>query len=260
MFAVSRHVPKPLIHFTQLTLVSLYCLAGCGDTSEQSSDSQEQFDLGAHDVSRLDAALSTGSDTVQLSAQAVSDQQFDISFSYPHSTIKMTIDHERGLGRFEPSGAPLDASDAALTDRLIAHLVQVIPEDESARTPLETALLRQASYMQIVPVGEQLSTFEFEAQRGWTLLSCTCGSQHLGDGVYRTAGRGCSCTGGSGNGCKGRCGQGCGITSVPPCTGTTVYTRDCAKHDYGLGSFSAASDDYVFAPNNCSCSGVGSCY
>ena len=100
----------------------------------------------------------------------------------------------------------------------------------------------------------------FTAQQGWTHISCSCGTQNIGSGYYRQAGRGCGCNGGSGNGCKGRCGQGCGITSSPGCVGSTAYTQDCAKHDYGLGSFAAASDDYSFASNNCSCSGVGSCY
>jgi hypothetical protein len=113
--------------------------------------------------------------------------------------------------------------------------------------------------MQIVPTGELLSPYQFVSARGWVHISCTCGSQNIG-GYYRQAGRGCGCTGGSGQGCKGRCGQGCGITSTPACVGTTAYTQDCAKHDYGLGSFSAASDDYSFAGNNCSCTGVGTCY
>jgi hypothetical protein len=42
--------------------------------------------------------------------------------------------------------------------------------------------------------------------------------------------------------------------------GTTAYTQDCAKHDYGLGTFEAASDDYAFAGNNCNCTGAGVCY
>jgi hypothetical protein len=135
----------------------------------------------------------------------------------------------------------------------------VAPTDDPQRTRVEDVAMRQTSFMQIVPVGELLTGYEFVSERGWTHLSCTCGNQYIGSGYYRQAGRGCGCTGGSGGGCKGRCGQGCGITSTPPCVGTTAYTQDCAKHDYGLGSFAAASDDYSFASNNCSCSGVGTC-
>jgi len=108
-------------------------------------------------------------------------------------------------------------------------------------------------------VGELLSPYQYVSERGWVHISCTCGTQYIGSGYYRQAGRGCGCNGGN-TGCKGRCGQGCGITSTPQCVGTTAYTQDCAKHDYGLGTFEAASDDYSFASNNCSCSGVGTCY
>jgi hypothetical protein len=134
-----------------------------------------------------------------------------------------------------------------------------VPPD-TQRTRVEEAAMRQTSFMQIVPVGEVLTPYQYVSERGWTHISCGCGNQYIGSGYYRQAGMGCSCNGGSGNGCKGRCGQGCGITSTPACVGTTAYTQDCAKHDYGLGTFEAASDDYSFASNNCSCSGVGTCY
>jgi hypothetical protein len=101
--------------------------------------------------------------------------------------------------------------------------------------------------------------FQFLSARGWSHIGTGCGSKNLGNGQYRTCGKGCGCRGGTGNGCKGRCGQGCGGTSSPRCRGNTAYTKDCGRHDWGIGSWGAASDDFSFASNNASCSGT-SCY
>ena len=58
--------------------------------------------------------------------------------------------------------------------------------------------------------------------------------------------------------CGQGCGQGCGGTSTPKCSGTTLYSMDCAQHDYQLAGWGNASDDYLFFSNNASCGGA--CY
>jgi hypothetical protein len=180
-----------------------------------------------------------------------------VTYDFGDPVIGFHIDYNQGVGKFMPSGSALDAAQGQLVAPLFEGISNAVAAQD-ARTRVEDTAVRQTSFMQIVPMGELLSPYQFVSARGWVHISCTCGNQNIG-GYYRQAGRGCGCTGGSGNGCKGRCGQGCGITSTPACVGTTAYTQDCAKHDYGLGSFSAASDDYSFAGNNCSCSGVGTC-
>lgn len=230
---------------------------GCATAPAEQAPGAEGFALLQHDASTIEATYRSGGASVRVLVDEIEANVVDVTYDFGDSIIAFHIDHNRGVGNFIPSGSPLDAAQAQLLAPLVEEISKVIPDEERSR--VEDAVTRQTSFMQIVPVGEVLTPYEYVSERGWTHLSCTCGTQNIGSGYYRQAGRGCGCNGGD-NGCKGRCGQGCGITSTPKCVGTTAYTQDCAKHDYGLGSFAAASDDYSFAGNNCSCSGVGTCY
>jgi hypothetical protein len=231
---------------------------GCSSEPPAQALKTEGFELLQHDATTLEAAYHSGAASVRVLVDETAKDVVDVTYDFGDSVIAFHIDYNQGVGDFIPSGSPLDAAQAQLLGPLLQKISESIPEDEQ-RSRVENAVVRQTSFMQIVPVGEALTPYQYVSEQGWTHISCTCGSQNIG-GYTRQAGRGCGCTGGSGQGCKGRCGQGCGITSTPACVGSTAYTQDCAKHDYGLGSFSAASDDYSFAGNNCSCSGVGTCY
>ena len=232
---------------------------GCSNESPEQAQEEEGFALLQHDESTLEATYRSGAASVRVLVDETEANVVDVTYDFGDSVIAFHIDYNRSVGDFMPSGSPLDAAQAQLLAPLIEGISNAMPQD-TQRTRVEEAAMRQTSFMQIVPVGEVLTPYKYVSERGWVSISCTCGNQNIGSGYYRQAGRGCSCTGGSGQGCKGRCGQGCGITSTPACVGTTAYTQDCAKHDYGLGTFEAASDDYTFASNNCSCSGVGTCY
>jgi hypothetical protein len=238
--------------------VAMSLVLGCSDGPAAREDAAEGFALVQHDETTLEATYRAGGASVRALVVETQAQVVEVTYDFGDPVIGFHIDYNQGVGRFNPSGAPLDAAQAALVAPLLEGLTKAVPDEQ--RTRVEEAAMRQTSFLQIVPVGEPLTAYEYVSERGWTHISCTCGNQYIGSGYYRQAGRGCGCNGGSGNGCKGRCGQGCGINSTPKCVGTTAYTQDCAKHDYGLGSFSAASDDYSFASNNCSCSGVGTCY
>jgi hypothetical protein len=231
---------------------------GCSSQPANQAPTAEGFEMLQHDATTIEAAYHSGAASVRVVVDETAKNVVDLTYDFGDSVIAFHIDYNQGVGDFIPSGSPLDASQAQLLGPLLQKISEAIP-DADQRTRVEDAAVRQTSFMQIVPVGEALSPYSYVSEQGWTHISCTCGQQNIG-GYTRQAGRGCGCNGGSGNGCKGRCGQGCGITSTPNCVGTTAYTQDCAKHDYGLGSFSAASDDYSFAGNNCSCSGVGTCY
>ena len=239
--------------------IALALTMGCSSEPPQPAQAAGGFELLQHDVSTIEATYSSGAASVHVLVNETEANVVDVTYDFGDSVVAFHIDYTRGVGDFIPGGGPLDAAQAQLIEPLLAGISGAGPQDEQ-RTRVEEAAMRQTSFMQIVPVGEALTPYQYVAEKGWTHISCTCGSQYIGSGFYRQAGRGCGCTGGSGQGCKGRCGQGCGITSTPACVGTTAYTQDCAKHDYGLGTFSAASDDYSFAGNNCSCSGVGTCY
>ena len=241
-----------------LCVVTMVLAVGCSNEQASPVQEAEGFALLQHDETTLEATYRSGGATVRALFVETSQNVVDVTYDFGDPVIGFHLDYNQGVGDFMPSGNALDAAQSQLVTSLLEGLTDAVPETE--RTRVEEAAIRQTSFMQIVPVGELLTGHEFVSERGWVHISCTCGNQYIGSGYYRQAGRGCGCTGGSGQGCKGRCGQGCGGTSTPRCVGTTAYTQDCAKHDYGLGSFSAASDDYSFAGNNCSCSGVGTCY
>ncbi|WP_164000599.1 hypothetical protein [Pyxidicoccus caerfyrddinensis] len=243
-----------------MTVVLAMSLAGCSDEPQPQAEETQGFTLLQRDETTLEATYSAGGASVRMLVVETESKVVEVTYDFGEPVIGFHIDFNQGTGSFIPSGGALDAAQSELMGPLLEGVTKLVAEtDEAQRTRVEDVAMRQTSFMQIVPVGELLTGYEFVSERGWTHLSCTCGNQYIGSGYYRQAGRGCGCTGGSGGGCKGRCGQGCGITSTPPCVGTTAYTQDCAKHDYGLGSFAAASDDYSFASNNCSCSGVGTC-
>jgi len=240
-----------------LCVIAVVMAVGCSN-GPAAVDEAEGFALLQHDLTTVEATYRSGGASVRMLAVETSANVVEVTYDFGDPVIGFRIDYNQGVGQFSPTGGALDAAQGQLINHLLEGISNAVaPQD--ARTRVEDVAVRQTSFMQIVPVGELLSPYQFVSARGWVHISCTCGSQNIG-GYYRQAGRGCGCTGGSGQGCKGRCGQGCGITSTPACVGTTAYTQDCAKHDYGLGSFSAASDDYSFAGNNCSCTGVGTCY
>ena len=237
-----------------MMVMALGCSSGPAASSED-----EGFALLRHDATAFEATYQSGGAFVHATLVERVHNLVEVTYDFGDPVIGFAIDYNQGAGDFMPSGSPLDAAQGRLITPLLEGISNAVPALDAERTRVEDVAMRQTSFLQIVPVGEVLTSYHFVADRGWVHISCTCGTQNIGDGFFRTAGRGCGCTGGSGNGCKGRCGQGCGITSTPPCVGTTAYTQDCAKHDYGLGSFAAASDDFAFASNNCSCSGVGTC-
>lgn len=239
--------------------ISMAMALGCSNGPAGSIE-DEGFTLVRHDATTLEAAYQSGGAAVHATVVERAANVVEVTYDFGDPIIGFHIDYNQGIGNFMPSGGPLDAAQARLVTPLLEGISEVVPALDAQRARIEDVAVRQTSFLQIVPVGEILTPYQYVSERGWVHISCTCGTQYIGSGYYRTAGMGCGCTGGSGNGCKGRCGQGCGITSTPACVGTTAYTQDCAKHDYGLGSFTAASDDYTFASNNCSCSGVGTCF
>jgi len=247
---------------TAMTLaIALGMVLGCTAAEDQDTTvAEEGFQLIQHEETTLEAQVVSGGESLYLLVVEYEPGVVDVTFDFADTIVGISLDYNKGEGAFMPGPGTLDASDARLVDLMFAELEEIISPDSADRTRVEDAAYRQASYMQEAPRGEKLADFQFTSDKSWVHISCSCYNQYIGSGYYRIAGKGCGCTGGSGRGCKGRCGQGCGITSYPRCVGSTAYTRDCAKHDYGLGSWFSASDDFSFASNNCSCSGVGTCY
>ncbi|MBL9020060.1 MAG: hypothetical protein JNL83_38095 [Myxococcales bacterium] len=211
-------------------------------------DPGDGFAIRQHDDTTFDATVTSGGATLRLQVQQVERDVVDVTFDFGDPVIGFHIDYTAGLGEFQPSGAPLDAAQSRLVDALLAELGKMPSMVAADHSRVDDVTYRVTSLMQIVPTGEALAAHPIVAAQGWTHISCSCFNQYLGNGQYRICGKGSGCTGGSGNGCKGRCGTGCS-----PCVGTAAYTRDCGRHDWGIGSFASASDDFMFASNNCGC-------
>jgi hypothetical protein len=210
---------------------------------------QEGLRITTQDPSSLAGELGR----IRFHAARSEAQRIDIRFELGDKVTTLHLDDARGEGDFDAGGEHLTPDDVAGLDQLGAALNDVLPSDPALRTRVEDAVVRATSHLSMAPVDTPLPPFHFVAEQGWVHLSCSCSRQYIGSGYYRTAGKGGGCTGGSGSGCKGRCGKGCGPDNLkwPWSWGSGVYTRDCAKHDYGLGSWQSAFDDYSFASPNC---------
>jgi hypothetical protein len=240
--------------------LALVLLASCAtDGGQPPTDGTDRFELTQHEPTALAATMTSAGSSVTLRVVEATPGVVDATFDFGDPVIAFVVDFNRGSGDFLPTGGAIDDSQMQLVDKLLAALEAEISNGDD-RTRVEQVAISQSSFMQIVPTGQVLTAFNFTKAQAGTAISCSCFNQWVGGSDYRVAGKGCGCTGGSGNGCKGRCGQGCGITSSPGCWGNTSYTVDCARHDYGIGSWWSASDDYTFGINNCSCGGVGTCY
>ncbi|HEY5920130.1 MAG TPA: hypothetical protein VIV11_00610 [Kofleriaceae bacterium] len=228
-------------------ILSVVVGAACTETAV-APEQGDGFEIRQHDGTTFDATITSGGASLHVTVSEVEKDVVDVTFDFGDPVIGFHVDYRQGAAEFQPNGAPLDAAQNRLLETLYAELVKLPAMTAAQQTRVDEVAFRMTNLMQIVPMGEPLVTHRFVAAQGWTHISCSCFNQYLGSGYYRICGRGWGCTGGSGNGCKGRCG-----TSCSPCVGTTAYTRDCGRHDWGIGSWAAASDDFTFASNNCSC-------
>ena len=220
-------------------------MVGCTAEEVDSPDVEEGFALIQHDDTTIEATIRSGDAALHLLVVEWEPGVVDVTFDFSDTIIGFSLDYNLGQGAFMPGAGTLDATHARLIEMMIVELQELMPLEMKERTRVEQAASRQTSFMQIVPQGEKLAPFTYLAAKGWVHLSCGCYNKYIGSGYYRTCGKGTSC--GGGNGCKSRCGVGCGGVLY----GRGAYTRDCGKHDWGLGSWTRASDDYSFAGWNC---------
>jgi hypothetical protein len=234
-----------------LSLVST--LAACSQQSA-SSTASEGLAVNRHDATNLDATYTAAGQSLHLTSVEVAAKVVDITYDFGSSVVAFRLDYNAGEGDFISNDRPFDAAQLLLVGKLLAAMPSILPSDASQYSTVETAALRQTNFLSEAPVGEIVADFHFVAERGWTYISCGCGTKYDGHGHYNTGGTGCGCTGGSGNGCKGRCGGGCTQDGAS----INAYTQDCLCHDYNLCSWTTASDDFSFAGSNCGA--TGGCY
>ena len=229
------------------TLAVAVLVAGCGGSVDSSS---QGLNLTTHTTKELAGRFVRGDVTVDFSASEVSPQVVTQSYQLGGLLLRATSDHGAGLGRIDSNNVVLTEAQQQALEALNHALDEQLPEN---KVLVEEVVYRGSAYLASAMPGEMIPSFEFKNTHSWTYIShCYCSWQYIGctsgRGCYwHTVGTGFGCVGElAGNGCKGRCGAGC------PSNGHTgAYTWDCARHDYNLESWTAASDDYLFASNNC---------
>ena len=236
----------------KILMVSLFSVLGA--CTQQTTTEGSGLVVKQHDQTTLEVIYSSAGQSLHMTSVGVASNIVDVTFDFGANVVAFRIDYSIGEGDFMSNGQAFDATEIHLVGDLLSNLSTILPSDQSKYTAVENAALRQTSFLSEAPVGQVIAPFHFVAERGWTYIGCGCGTQYDGHGHYRTGGVGCGCTGGSGNGCKGRCGGGCTHDGAS----INAYTQDCLCHDYGLCSWTTASDDFAFAASNCGA--VGGCY
>jgi hypothetical protein len=229
--------------------IALSLVSVLGACAQQGTPSEVSGGLVVmqHDQTTLDATYTSTGQSLHLTSVESASQLVDITFDFGANVVAFRLDYAAGQGDFISNGQAFDAAEVVLVEQLLKALPSILPSDQSQYSGVETAALRETNFLSEAPVGELVAPFHFVAERGWTYISCSCSSQYDGHDGNHTGGKGCGCTGGSGNGCKGRCGAGC----MQDGASINAYTRDCLCHDYGMCSWTTASDDFAFAASNC---------
>jgi len=226
---------------TAIALTVLLTAACYGDVTGPISQQEEGLVLERLTDTEVQGRYESANHVISFFVVETEPGVVELALDVDGVVIQTYVDMNSGVGNIDIDNAILNVDQLAVLTEMNRALADAFEAD--GMTAAEDHLVRATAYMAVAPADVELAPLSVEAARGWTYLSCSCRSQYIGSGYYRTVGKGWSC--GGGNGCKGRCGGGCGSS------GRGAYTRDCAKHDWGLGSWWRASDDYFFAGWNC---------
>jgi hypothetical protein len=238
----------------KIVALSLVSVLGACTQQSTASTATDGLVVNQHAQTALDVTYTSAGQSLHMTSNEFASNLVDITFDFGANVVAFRVDYAAGEGDYLSNGQAFDAAEILLVGQLLKALPSILPSDQSQWSGVENAALRATNFLSEAPVGQIVASFHFVSERGWTYISCGCGSKNDGHGHTRTGGVGCGCTGGSGNGCKGRCGRGCTQDGAS----INAYTQDCLCHDYGLCSWTTASDDFLFAGSNCG--GVGGCY
>jgi hypothetical protein len=177
----------------------------------------------------------------------------DVTIRVGETELAIRIDHALGEAAFNANSGQLSPAQISTIERLMAAFVEAFANEDTAPSNAEVALRHALNYAAAAPPSTRLPTFTAVSENGWVYLPCSCSWNYIGSGWYAQTGKGETCGSSGSPHCPGRCGVGCGPDNLkwPWSWGSGVYTQDCALHDYGLGSWENALDDYTLAPYNC---------
>jgi hypothetical protein len=238
----------------QIVALSLVSVLGACTQQATPSAVSDGLVVNQHDKTALDVTYTSAGQSLHMTSIESAANLVDITFDFGANVVAFRLDYAAGEGDFMSNGQAFDAAELLIVGQLLKAMPSLLPSDSAQYSSVETAALRQTNFLSEAPAGELVASYHFVAERGWTYIGCGCSSQYDGHDGNHVGGVGCGCTGGSGNGCKGRCGAGCTQDGAS----INAYTRDCLCHDYGMCSWTTASDDFSFAASNCGAS--SGCY
>jgi hypothetical protein len=223
-------------------LVSLVLVVACSTGDGEAVPGDGTFAVTTQTPTLVEGSYTDSQTTVSFRAMEIAPRTVEVTVLIDDTDITTHVDHATGEVVLHGRNAQL----TALQVRAMAPLAQALeaklpPED--ARTLVEDALLRNVTFIGVAPVGTTLGEIKSVSENGWTYLPCSRRMSYIAPNAWRWTGNGGSC--------EGRCGIGCGPDNRAGGWGSGKYTYDCARHDYGLGTWTAAFDDYTFAGYNC---------
>lgn len=190
-----------------------------------------------------------------LSFQSIerAPRSVDVMIRVGDTEMVLRTDSARGEATFDARSGQLSPAQHSTLEGFMAALVERFGHEESAPTNSEVALRNALNYIIALPVSTTLRTVTAVAETSVVYLPCNCSWNYIGNGWSAQTGKGEQCGSSGAPHCPGRCGIGCGPDNLkyPWAWGSGRYTRDCALHDYGLGSIEAALDDYAMTFANC---------
>jgi hypothetical protein len=221
-----------------LSAILMLLVAGCaGEIAAPAGPVSEGLEILSQSPNALEGVYLKEGTRISFAAYEPLAGVAHVRFDVGGKVLTYDLDYNHGVADFNAHDAALTPTDLLRLNTLAEILQETMPAREQ-RTRVEDAIVRQSALLAVAPHDEALPAFQFVNDQSITCISCSCYVQYIGNGYYRQAGQGWGCTGGSGNGCKGHCGAGCSSNL------SGNYTRDCARHDYGLASWFTASDDY----------------
>ena len=221
--------------------VSLVFIA-CSTGENEAVPGDGTFAITTHTPTLVEGSYIDSQTTVSFRAKELASQTVEVSLRIDDTELTTRVDQAAGEVALDGSNAQLTALQVKAMAPLVQALEARLPE-EDARTPVEDALVRNVTFIGVAPVDTALGQIKAVSENGWSYLPCYRRMSYIAPNAWRWTG--------NGGACEGRCGIGCGPDNRAGGWGSGKYTYDCARHDYGLGSWTAAFDDYTFANYNC---------
>jgi hypothetical protein len=218
-------------------LMAMALMVGCEDGADPvTAGGPSGFEVKEHTERVLEVAYDDG--VVQLRLR--SEEQAGVGVVEVHLgdlVLGVDLDHDRGTAT---TWGPREAIGQEMLDALavVETALNTLWPETVAPTRTEQALLGAIAMISEMAPGVPWTPISVVNDRGWVNISNGdyCRSLWNSNGSYWDWRH----TGKRSYNCKGACGAGCNYLRA--------WTMDCAEHDYGIGPFGDAVDDFSFAP------------